>query len=62
MVCRACPIRRHCWDKGNCGTCDFGKAFINLNEKINKLKEKNQALEKENEKLKEELFYGEKRT
>jgi hypothetical protein len=47
MVCKLCPTRKHCWDKGSCETCEFGKAFINLDKKIKQLKEKNKKLEQE---------------
>jgi hypothetical protein len=47
MVCKLCPARKHCWDKGSCETCEFGKAFINLDKKIKQLKEKNKKLEQE---------------
>lgn len=47
MVCKLCPARKHCWDKGLCETCEFGKAFINLDKKIKQLKEKNKKLEQE---------------
>lgn len=55
MVCKLCPTRKHCWDKGNCETCDFGKAFEGLNSKNKKLKAKVEALEAENEELKERI-------
>lgn len=55
MVCKLCPTRKHCWDKGNCEDCDFGKAFENLNAKNKRLKAKNEALEAENKKLKERI-------
>lgn len=47
MVCKLCPARKHCWDKGSCETCEFGQAFINLDKKIKQLKEKNKKLEQE---------------
>ncbi len=47
MVCKLCPTRKHCWDKGSCENCDFGKAFINLDKKIKQLKAKNEKLERE---------------
>ena len=55
MVCKLCPTRKHCWDKGNCESCDFGKAFISLDAKNKKLKAKNEALEVENKELKERI-------
>ncbi len=54
MVCKLCPTRKHCWDKGNCQECDYGKAFEKLNRKIKRLKAKNEALKKENEELKDQ--------
>ena len=45
MTCKLCPTRKHCWDKGSCEDCEFGKAFINLDKKIKRLKEKNKKLE-----------------
>lgn len=44
MVCKLCPTRKHCWDKGNCEDCDYGKAFNALERKINRLKKKNAEL------------------
>ena len=55
MVCKVCPARRHCWDKGNCQDCEFGKAYNSLSDKIKRLKGKNAALEAENTRLKESL-------
>lgn len=55
MVCKRCPTRKHCWDKGNCEDCDFGKAFEGLGAKNKRLKAKNEALEKENKELKERI-------
>lgn len=55
MVCKLCPTRKHCWDKGSCETCDFGKAFINLDKKIKQLKEKNEKLHFENEELQKRI-------
>ena len=55
MVCKLCPSRRHCWDKGNCQNCEYGKAFNGLDAKNKRLKKKNEELQKENEKLKERI-------
>lgn len=55
MTCKLCPTRKHCWDKGNCETCDLGKAFESLNKKITRLKEKNEALQSENKELKNRI-------
>lgn len=46
-----CPYRRHCHDAGACEDCDHGKAYENLNKKIEKLKEKNKNLIEEKEAL-----------
>lgn len=55
MVCKLCPTRKHCWDKGCCENCDFGKAFTNLDKKIKRLKEKNEKLHFENEELQKRI-------
>lgn len=55
MVCKVCPARRHCWDKGNCQNCEFGKAYISLSDKNKRLKERNKALEAENKEIKERM-------
>lgn len=55
MKSRICPYRRHCRDSGTCETCDFGKAFANLSDKIKKLKAKNEALQAENQELKNKI-------
>ena len=44
MVCKQCPARKHCWDKGACEDCDFSKAFYALERKIGRLKKKNAEL------------------
>ena len=51
MVCKLCPERKRCWDKGNCESCEFGKAYNGLFEKNKRLKAKNEKLEKENKEL-----------
>ena len=55
MTCKLCPTRKHCWDKGDCENCEFGKAFEKLNKKIKRLEAKNEKLKIENEELKERL-------
>ena len=55
MVCKLCPTRKYCWDKGSCENCDYGKALENLNKKNKRLKAKNEALEAENKELKERI-------
>lgn len=52
MVCKVCPARRHCWDKGNCQNCAFGKAYISLSDKNKRLKER---IEAENKEMKERM-------
>ena len=39
-VCKLCPARKHCWDKGNCQECDFGKGYFRLGKKIKRLEAK----------------------
>lgn len=55
MKSRHCPCRNNCHDAGSCETCDFGKAFENMNKKIKRLKDKNKALEEENCRLKNRI-------
>ena len=55
MTCKLCPLRRHCFDKGSCETCDLGKAFEGYNRKNKKLKAENEKLKEENEKLKDQI-------
>ncbi len=55
MKSKICPYSRHCHDSGNCETCDFEKAFINLSNKINRLRTKNKSLQEENQRLKDRL-------
>ena len=55
MTCKLCPARRHCWDKGNCEECEFGKAFEGLNKKIQRLKAKNEVMQSENKELKNKI-------
>ncbi len=52
MVCRSCPARRHCWDKGNCQECDFGKGYFKFERKIKRLEKKVKELRFENEEMK----------
>ena len=55
MTCKSCPAKRHCFDKGSCEECDFGKAFEGYNKKIKTLREKNKKLQTQNEKLKQRI-------
>lgn len=55
MTSKLCPVKRHCFDKGTCETCEIGKAFEGCNKKIKKLKEKNEKLRVENAELKERI-------
>ena len=55
MVSKLCPAKRHCFDKGSCDSCAFGKAFENYNKKIKNLKTKNEQLQSENKALKERI-------
>lgn len=55
MVCKLCPARKHCFDKGICERCAFGKAFESIHKKTERLKAKNEKLEAENKALKERL-------
>ena len=55
MVCKACPTKKHCWDKGNCEGCDFGKAYEKMSKKIKNLKTKNEKLQAENKYLQNRL-------
>lgn len=55
MVSKLCPIKKHCFDKGSCETCELGKAFEGYAKKIKRLKEKNEKLQVENAELKERI-------
>ena len=55
MTVKNCPVKKHCFDKGNCEGCAFGKAITNLSKKSERLKLQNEALKKENEALKERI-------
>ena len=55
MKSKICPYRRVCHDSGICEVCDFEKAFINLSDKIKRLKTKNELLKEENQKLKDRI-------
>lgn len=55
MVCKICPVKRTCFDKGLCETCDFGKAFDGLVKRTDRLKAKNKLLQEENRELKDRL-------
>lgn len=37
---RKCPIRRNCWDYGDCSNCDIGTEIFKLHKKIDRLKNK----------------------
>lgn len=43
MVCKICPARRHCFDKGYCENCEFGKAFEGLKAKNERLKKRTRS-------------------
>lgn len=47
-----CPARKTCFDKGSCGTCDFGIAFEKLIKTIKRLRAKNKELQLKNDELK----------
>lgn len=55
MTNRHCPHKIICRNKGSCETCDTGKALDRAYTKIKRLKDKNAALEKENEELKKRI-------
>ena len=55
MVCKICPVKKTCFDKGLCEICDFGKAFTSLSNKTKRLTAKNVALQEENRELKDRL-------
>ena len=55
MVCKICPVKKTCFDKGLCEICDFGKAFVSMSNKIKRLTAKNVALQEENRELKDRL-------
>ena len=54
-TCKLCPVKKHCWDRKNCEGCHFAKALEGFDKKIKKLKAKNEALQIENEELKEQI-------
>ena len=54
-TCKLCPVRRHCHDNKNCEGCALAKALEGHDKKIKKLKSKNEALQIENEELKEQI-------
>ena len=55
MTCKLCPVRKNCWDRGNCEGCAFAKAFKSLDKKNKKLKTQNEALQIENQELKTKI-------
>lgn len=55
MTSKLCPTKKHCFDKGTCETCEFGKVFKRLDAKIKRLEIKNGALRAENKELKKRI-------
>jgi cell division protein FtsB len=55
MVCKQCPYKNHCHDKGACETCDFGKKFEKLAKQNKKLKAERDAYKAENEELRKKI-------
>ena len=51
MVCKKCPAKKTCFDKGSCESCDFGKAIEGFVQKIERLKAKNFELQHKNREL-----------
>ena len=51
MVVKSCPVKKTCWDKGTCESCEFGKVFKRMNKRIDKLKTENVKLKAKNEEL-----------
>lgn len=39
-----CPIRKRCFDYGNCVNCDLGDTFSKLHKRIDRLKKQNETL------------------
>lgn len=56
MKSRICPLRRNCWDKGDCENCDLGVAFEKYHKKVKRLKADNEKLKAENEVLRQRLL------
>jgi hypothetical protein len=46
MKCKTCPSRKHCWDYGDCDSCELGKYIIKQHKRIEKLKKLAAALQK----------------
>ena len=59
-MCKLCPARRHCWDKGNCQACEFGEAYFKFEKKIERLEKKVKELRTESEEIKKERWLGAK--
>ena len=51
MVVKSCPVKKTCWDKGACESCEFGKVFKRMNKRIDKLQTENVKLKAKNEEL-----------
>lgn len=47
MKCRTCPTRKHCWDYGDCDSCDYGVYITKLCKKIERLKKENESLKEQ---------------
>ena len=49
MKCKTCPTRKHCWDYGDCDSCDYGVYITKLCRKIERLKKENARLKEKTE-------------
>ena len=45
MKITKCPLKKRCWDYGDCAGCDIGIDFVGLHRQIDRLKNKNTKLE-----------------
>lgn len=45
MKVTKCPLKKRCWDYGDCDECDIGIDIIGLHKQIDRLKTKNTKLE-----------------
>lgn len=45
MKITKCPLKKRCWDYGDCDECDIGIDIIGLHKQIDRLKNKNTKLE-----------------
>ena len=45
MKITKCPLRKRCWDYGDCDECDIGIDILGLHKQIGRLKTKNAKLE-----------------